>query len=96
MDPDANPSAAECPGTLDPCLVRDDGFNVRCEAGNVFSHDLTQTVYCVPGTDEELCHLGPTAEVIVDTCTNGCADVEVHFFDTVTEWEAFDSQTLCR
>jgi hypothetical protein len=72
------------------------GVNVWCQAGVVFSDGLTRYAYCLPDSKEEVCEYGGEGNPArVATCAGACADSDLHWFETVDEYSAFDPASLC-
>jgi hypothetical protein len=85
-----------CPRGVEQCAVHDDGWNVFCYGGAVFSDDLTRYAFCLPGTTDEVCEIGGAGNAArVAECAAGCADTTNHWFETVDEYNAFDPSSLC-
>jgi len=85
-----------CPRGAVACTIFDDGWNVQCFEGSVYSDDLTRYTYCLPGETTPVCETGGEGNLTrVATCMAGCADTTLHWFETVEEYNAFDPATLC-
>lgn len=85
-----------CPRGAEPCTVYDNGWNVWCSGDRVFSDDLTLYALCLPGTTDEVCQYGGYGNFErIATCPGACGDFDVHWFETVDEYNAFDPTTLC-
>jgi hypothetical protein len=94
-DPGPDAAALACPDQAVSCGVRDGGWNARCASGAVEVQDLTQTLYCAPGTTEVLCESPIHDWQVVLTCSNGCATDQPSYFETVDEYQRFAPATLC-
>jgi hypothetical protein len=86
----------QCPLGVWQCTVYDDGWNVWCEGGFVYSDGLTRYAYCLPDSNDEVCETGGEGHARrVATCAGGCADTDVHWHETSEEHDAFDLASLC-
>lgn len=59
-----------------------DAIEPWADAYGVYGVTLTETVRTVDARSET-------------TCAGGCADTEVHWFETLEEYNAFDASSLC-
>jgi hypothetical protein len=91
-----DPDPAVCPA--EPyvvCGYRDGGWDVYCAGGIIYEASFNGAMYCLPPSSEVVCESTDPTPRAKSSCTSGCKNGEHKYLETISEYSAFDSSTLC-